>query len=129
MKITKQGNENTMKITEKKLRQLIREAAGRALLKEAWAPQGLKEEIRNRLEGKMGPGGQSFAREVAAAFEGAAYEYLGRGERQPEGPNQADRDKIEAAVQWVVEQVMADFDVFEIELNITCAEALEKLEE
>ena len=77
----------------------------------------------------MGPGGQSFAREVAAAFEGAAYEYLGRGERQPEGLNQADRDKIEAAVQWVTEQVMADFDVFEIELNITCAEALEKLEE
>ena len=118
-----------MKITEKKLRQLIREEAGRALLKEAWAPHGLKEEIRNRLESKMGPGGQSVAWEVAAAFEGAAYEYLGRGERQPEGPNQADRDKIEAAVQWVAAQVMADFDVFEVEINHTCVEALKKLEE
>ena len=118
-----------MKITEKKLKQLIREAAGRALLKEAWAPHGLKEEIRNRLERKMGPGGQSVAWQVAAAFEGAAYEHLDSGERPSEGPNQADRDKIEAAVQWVAAQVMAELDVFEIEINHTCVEAFKKLEE
>ena len=95
-----------MKITKNHLRKIVQEAIG--------APQGdwtggspdTRAEIKAALEQRLGPGGEEFAKAVAAAFEAEIYaEHSRPAHRATGGLNASDRARLDAQVDWVEKYV------------------------